>query len=80
MRAKRGLTLIELMVAGVMFAALAGTAIFLYSAVIRTWLFQDSRTALSIELDWKLEEISRDLREITDVQATAGFHEIRFSL
>lgn len=76
---KKGLTLIELLMAMVMFAAVAGVGIFLFSAVLRTWSSQESRAGINIDLDWKIEGVVRDLREAEEIQSTAGYNEIRFS-
>jgi prepilin-type N-terminal cleavage/methylation domain-containing protein len=76
---KRGLTLVELLMAMVMLAAITGVALYLFSAVLRVWHSQETRSGIDIELDWRMEEIVRDLREAVEIQSTAGYNEIRFS-
>ncbi len=76
---KNGLTLVELLIAGVMLAALAGVAIYLFSAVLMTWSSQETRMGIDIDLDWKMERVVRDLREAREIQSLPNYNEIRFS-
>jgi len=76
---KKGLTLIELMITVVMFVILAATTFYILRAVILNWSSYEERAGVNINLDWRMEEIVRDLREAKQVQSTAGYDEIRFT-
>jgi len=76
---KRGLTLVEVLIATVMLAAVAGVAVFLLNAMLKTWVSQEARAGIGINLDWRMEEMVRDLREAREVQSLAGRNEIRFT-
>ncbi len=76
---KRGLTLIEVLISAVMLAAVAGVAVFLLSAMLKIWVSQEARAGIGIDLDWRMEEMVRDLREAREFQSLAGRNEIRFS-
>ena len=77
---KKGLTLIELMITIVMFVALAASTFYVFRAVLLSWSSQEDRSGVNINLDWRMEEIVRDLREAKQVQSVTGYDEIRFTL
>lgn len=71
-----GFTLIELvMVIGLVVILILATA-FVFRAVLLSWLSQETRTGIGINLDRGLEEIVRDLREARQAQSAGD--EIRF--
>ena len=76
---KAGLTLVELLMAGVMLAAVGGVAVYMFGAVIKTYLSQEARAGIDIDLSFRIEEVVRDLREASDMQSQTGYNEIRFS-
>lgn len=76
---KKGFTLIELMMAVVLFVILTAATAYLFRAVLLLWSGQEKRGGIHTELDRGLEEISRDLRKARQVQSTANYNEIRFN-
>lgn len=71
-----GFTLIELvMVIGLVVILILATA-FVFRAVLLGWFSQETRAGIGINLDRGLEEITRDLREATQVASVSD--EIRF--
>lgn len=76
---KRGMTLLELLIAVVMLAAVMGVAGFLFSVVLKTWVSQEARAGVDMDLNWRMGQVVRDLREAMEIQSTAGYHEVRFT-
>jgi len=74
-----GLTLVELLMTTAMFAAVAAVAAYLFVAVARIWSSREARAAAEIELDFRMQEIVRDLREASDVQSLPGTNEVRYT-
>jgi len=76
---KRGLTLIELLITVAMFAVLAAASAYVFRAVLISWSGQETRAGVNISMDWRIEEMVRELREATEIQSTAGYDEIRYT-
>ncbi len=76
-RRKKGITLIELMITVVMFAALAVTITYVARAVLLTWYSQEIRGGIGVNLNRGIEDMARDLRKARQVQSTANYDEIR---
>lgn len=71
-----GFTLIELvLVIGLVVILILATA-FVFRAVLLSWLSQETRTGIGINLDRGLEELVRDLRKAKQVASVSD--EIRF--
>jgi len=75
---KKGLTLIELMIAVVLFIMLAAVTVYILRAVLLTWSSQETRSGVDISLDRGIEELVRDLREARQISFVNN-DEIRFA-
>ena len=67
------------MISIVLFIILSVTAVYIFRAILLSWSSQETRTGVNITLDSGIEKMVRDLREAKQVQATAGYDEIRFT-
>lgn len=74
---KKGLTLLELMMAVMMLGILAGVSVSVLRAVLLSWSGQEARAGLKISLYRGIEEAARDLRAAREVQSANN--EIRFT-
>ena len=79
MRSGKGFTLIEVMIAVVLFSILSVSSVFLLRAILVNWSGEEARSGLQINLDRGMEEMERDLRKATQVQSTANYDEIRYA-
>ncbi len=61
------------------FVILAGVAFTVYIAVLRSWLTQERRTGISIVLDRTIKDMTKDLREAKEIDASTNNDEIRFT-
>lgn len=74
---QRGFTLIELVMAILLFSLLSITSASLFRVMAVNWSGEEIRSRLGINLDRGVEEIARDLRKATQVQSTTNYDEIR---
>lgn len=77
-KTKKGLTLIEMMIAIVMLVGLTGAITYIFRAVLLSWSSQDTRAGIDINLDRDIEKVVRDLRKSKQA-STVNNDEIRFS-
>ena len=75
----KGFTLLEVVIAIIMFVLLAVTVIFVFRAALLSWTFQDDRTGIRVKVHRGIDELFRDLREAKNIQSTTSYDEIRFS-
>ena len=75
---KRGITLIEIMVAVALFAILAVATVLVFRAILLSWASQETRAGIDIALDVEVEEVVRDLREATAI-SSVNSDEVRFT-
>jgi len=76
---KKSITLIELMIVIVMLTILTGATAYVYLALSNSWVGQETRAGVHLDIDRGIEEMARNLREATAVQSAAGSNEIRFT-
>ena len=76
---RRGFTLIEIMMAVLLFAILSISSAYLLRTILVSWSGQEMRSGLQINLDRGMEDMERDLRKATQVQSTANYDEIRYA-
>jgi prepilin-type N-terminal cleavage/methylation domain-containing protein len=76
-RAKRGLTLMELMITVAMLVVLTTVLVSVLRAVLLSWSSEEARAGIDINIDRGVEEVVRDLREVSVAQCSKD--EIRFS-
>jgi prepilin-type N-terminal cleavage/methylation domain-containing protein len=76
---KKGMTLVELMITTATFVVLAGVALTVYIAVLRSWSSQEKRVGISIAMDRAMNEMAKDLRSATEINASINNDEIRFT-
>ena len=62
----------------ILFAVLAVTTVLILRTIMVTWVSQERRGGIDINLDRGIEEMARDLRKAREVQSTAGYDEIRY--
>ncbi|MFA4889538.1 MAG: prepilin-type N-terminal cleavage/methylation domain-containing protein [Candidatus Omnitrophota bacterium] len=74
---KKGMTLIEVIIASLMLVVLAGVIAYVFRAVILSWSSEETRTGIDVVLRRGAEELSRDLRKARAVQSSND--EIRFT-
>lgn len=77
-KARKGFTLIELIITISMLVVLAGVSAFVFRAVLLSWSSQETRSGIDIVLDRGIEEIVRDLRKAKQIQSVNN-DEIRFT-
>lgn len=77
-KTKKGLTLIEMMIAIVMLVILTSVIIYIFHGVLLSWSSQETRAGIDINLDRDIEKVVRDLRESKQASAVNN-DEIRFS-
>lgn len=75
---RKGLTLIELMIAMVMVAILMGVAAYIFRAILLSWSTGVTRAGVDIGLDSGVEKMVRDLRKARNV-TYVNPNEIRFT-
>lgn len=75
---KKGMTLVEVMITMSIMALLMGVAVFVFVAVLSGWSGHGERVGMFSTLNRAMEEISRDVREASQVSAV-GSDEIRFT-
>lgn len=80
--AKKGLTLVELIVVIMLFVLLAAVTVYVFRAIALSWSAQEERAGVDIMIDKSVEGIVRELREATEVRLGPGpaddYDEIRF--
>lgn len=74
---RKGLTLIELMIAVVMVAILMGVTVYIFRAVLLSWSGEETRAGIDIGLDSGIEKMLWDLRTASQVYSSND--EIRFT-
>jgi len=77
---KRGLTLIELILAAAMFAVLMGVAVYVFRAVFIGWSVGYERVETSGSIGNVLNKMTLDLREASAIGSEQDYNEIRFTL
>lgn len=78
MNLKKGLTLLELMMAILVFVILMAVIVYILRAVLLSWSSQETRSGIDISLDRGIEEAVRDLREARQISFINN-DEIRFT-
>jgi type II secretory pathway pseudopilin PulG len=78
-RTRKGLTLLELIIAIGMLVVLVAAAVYVFIAVLRGWFSQETRAGIDINLDSAMEQVTRDLREARQIQSTSLYNELRFT-
>lgn len=80
---KKGMTLIELVVALLLFSVLMGAAVILFNEVLLSWASSGTRSGIEIQLERAVEEMVRDLREAKQIQdgpsSSTHYDEIRYT-
>jgi len=71
------MTLIEVIIASLMFVVLAVVIAYVFRAIILSWSSGETRTGIDVVLRRSAEELSRDLRKARVVQSSND--EIRFT-
>ncbi|MFH1771504.1 MAG: prepilin-type N-terminal cleavage/methylation domain-containing protein [Candidatus Omnitrophota bacterium] len=76
---KGAFSLIELMVVVVMLSVLVASVMLVFRAILLASASQQIRAGVSIDSDWLIEKMVRDLREAREMSSASGYNEIRFS-
>lgn len=77
-KTKKGLTLIEAMIAVAMLVILTGAITYAFRAVLLSWSSQETRTGINVNLKYDIEDIVRELRGSRQAGAVNN-DEVRFS-
>ena len=75
---KKAFTLIELMITIVLFVALAIVSVLIFRTALLAWSSQETRAGIDIDIDYAVENMTRDLRE-AEIIGFANDDEIRFT-
>lgn len=75
---KRGITLIELLIAIVLFSAIAVASALVFRAILLNWNSQETRSAVYVDLTMGMEEMARDLIVAKNIASTNA-DEVRFA-
>lgn len=76
----KGFTLIEVLMAIVLIAAIMYAAVAILRAVLATWSSQRTRAGVYVPIDRGINMMARELREATAVSDNSHNHEIRFAV
>ena len=80
----KGLTLIEMLIAMGMLIILLGVTMYMFSVVLFSWVSEEERAGLGVELDRAVNMMAKDVREAkkSDTKTIAWLHpkEIRFAV
>jgi len=75
---KRGMTLVEVMVTTATIVLIIGVALYAFIVIATGWQVQHARTGLNIRLDRAMEEMTREIRQATEV-ALVQDDELRYT-